>query len=474
MLLPVASFLLLVLLLNWRKKGPVWALALSWLVCLLPIFLNLVSFRYLTDKDGLFSLILIGYLGSFVLGAWLYSLSRDLTMLHGHGRIMPVSPELLLAESRRVWPVAILCWWVAFGSTILNYVDFLLLGGEGLNDLAALRDTIVNRSSASIYGQIASLGTWASMFCFIYGLLFRPQLHRWKFLLMMLPIFGFFSLSVLSAGRQTALQIMLLLLLVTLVSRNLQAGRNIGRRIRRKISRGEKFAIGLVSGLMISYMGFIAVARNDGSISDDKSVMLMQLFEFRFQPWVEQFFANMGTGLRGAFVEGVIYFSSPVGLFENFLNQRWTMHWGETTFPFMARQLQRFTGAPITPAFLDKVDTLNESGVIGVGWTTSISSYILDYGYIGAILFMFVLGYYSQLAWIRLVSFRNFYDVVIGILVILNAIYMPLIPSYTETNIFLLWTVAILLSVAAGRRRHPAVATRGASGRAGMVAGPPA
>lgn len=455
MLLPVCAFLLFVLLVSWRNKGPVWAFALSWLFCLLPIFLDFVRFRYLVDKDGAFSLLLIGYFGCFVLGAWFYLLSRDLSALHHGQRIGPVAPALLASEARRVWPVAMLCWWIALFSTSLNYIDFLLLGGEGLNDLAALRDTVVNRSSASTYGQIASLGAWACLFCFIYGLLFRPQLRRWRFLLMMVPILGFFSLSVLSAGRQTALQIMLVLLIAVIVSRNLQ-GRTRARRLKRKVSRGEKLAILSVSALMIGYMGYIAIARNDGDISDDKSVVLMQLFEFQFHPWLEQVFANMGVGLRGAIVEAIIYFSSPVGLFENFIHQQWNIYWGETSFPFLARQLQRLTNAPLALALVEKVDTLNQSGVIGVGWTTAISSFILDFGRIGALLFMAVLGYYSQMAWARLVSFRNFYDVLIGILVILNAIYMPLIPSFTETNIFLLWAFAIFMSMVSGRRRGAA------------------
>lgn len=453
MLLPVACFLVLLLFAGWRGKGPLWALALAWLFCLAPVFAGLVHFRYLTDEGGRLSLLLIVYLGCFAAGSWLYALSRDLTALGSGARVVPVAPPLLAAEARRVWPVAICCWWIAFASTSLNYVDFLLMGGEGLNDLAALRDTVVNRSSASIYGQLASLGTWACLLCFIYALLFRRQLVRWRFLVMLVPIFGYFSLSVLSAGRQTALQIMLVLLLVVLVARGLQ-GKGTSRP-RRRLSRGERLAILLVSALMVLYMGYVAVARNDSGISDDKSIVLMQLFEFRFRPWLDQLLAGLGSGLRGAIVEAVIYFSSPVGLFENFLNQDWHVYWGENSFPFLARQLQRLTGAPLVPALVEKVDILSASGVIGVGWTTAISSYILDFGYWGAGLFLCGLGYYSELAWTRLASFRNFYDVVIGVLVVLTAIYMPLIPSFTETNIFLLWLFAAAMSMVSGRRRAP-------------------
>lgn len=105
------------------------------------------------------------------------------------------------------------------------------------------------------------------------------------------------------------------------------------------------------------------------------------------------------------------------------------------------------------PALTEKVDTLNASGVIGVGWTTGISSYILDFGLYGAYVFMFILGYYSQKCWMRLLIFRNFYDVVVGVIVIMTALYMPLIPGFTETNVFLLWAFAAVLSIFSGNQR---------------------
>ncbi|MFN7398649.1 MAG: hypothetical protein ACK5SX_06190, partial [Sandaracinobacter sp.] len=158
-------------------------------------------------------------------------------------------------------------------------------------------------------------------------------------------------------------------------------------------------------------------------------------------------------GLRGAVVEGMIYFSSPTALFDNFLAQDWRLYWGAISFPFLARQVDRITGGSSASALMEKADTLRDSGVIGVGWTTAISSYIMDFGTIGTMFFLFAWGYYSEKCWTRAIAFRNFYDVVLAIIVILSAVYMPLITIFSETNLLLLLIFAQIMSLRSSNQR---------------------
>ncbi|MFN7398558.1 MAG: hypothetical protein ACK5SX_05715, partial [Sandaracinobacter sp.] len=299
MLMPVALFLILLLAATWKGKGPVWVMALSWLLCISPISLGLVTYRYLLDENYRFSILLILFFLAFWAGAVLFRTGNTLTRAQYALPPVLIPAAFPVMECARVSGVAKVCWVVALVATALNFIDFLLLGGEGLNDLAALRETFVLKKSASIYAQLASLMIWTASFCFIYAIFFRKQLSQRSFLTMLIPILGFFSLSVLSAGRQAAFQIMLLSIITVLMTRHVMGRLEGADPSQQMIGRREKIAVASVAVAMLGYMGFIAVARNDGSVSDDKSVVLMVLFEFEFVPWLENLLTQWGAGLRG-------------------------------------------------------------------------------------------------------------------------------------------------------------------------------
>lgn len=441
MLILVVIFLLIVLTVSRRLKGPLWALCLAWLICLAPIASGAVIYRYVVDTGYAYSITLIVFIGMFVAGYAFYEAAR---------RPQPVPPRPTPADFRRsydsVYPVALVCWWLAMIATAFNYIDFTLLGGAGLDDLAALRDTYANKRATSAFAQIASILTWACLLCYMFALFFRRELSRWRFVMMLIPIVGYFSLSVFSAGRQAAFQIMLVSVLLVIVT-------NIVRPAEpRRIDSGrrwltpERLGIAAVSAAMIGYMGYVAVARNDGNISDDKAQLLMIIFEFHFAPAVEQITQAMGSGLRGAITEGVVYFSASPALFEPFLTIHWPQHYfGAMTFPLFFRQIEPLTGLSVTGGLTAKVDAINAIGVLGAGWATSMSSYLIDFGFAGTLVFLFLMGTYSAHAWRVALRFPSFYAVVIGILVLVNAIYMPLTPGVSDSNLVLLWLFCVAM-----------------------------
>ncbi len=443
MLIGVAIFLLVALFASRRVKGPVWAVSLAWLFCLAPIISGAVIYGYLVDKDGLFSLSLCMFIGAYLGGVAVY----DAVLLPGRA---PARPAPVAIDYRRafdrVLPVARVCWCLAMVATAFSYIDFTLLGGAGLDDLAALRDSYANKASASAFAQIASILTWACLFCYIFALFFRTELSRLQFGMFLLPIVGYFLLSVFSAGRQAAFQIMLVTILLVIVTR-LVRGRGAARvPMKRALLTRERLGVLAISAAMVGYMGYIAVARNDGAISDDKSEVLTAIFDFHFAPGVERVVQAMGSGLRGAIVEGVIYFSSSPALFDPFLNIHWPkLYLGAMSFPFFFHQVEAFTGLSPTAGLLAKVDAINANGQLGSGWATSMSSYLIDFGTVGTVVFLFIMGVYSGYAWRRALAFDSFYTVVIGLLVLINAVYMPLVPAVSDTNLLFLWLFCLIM-----------------------------
>lgn len=444
MLIPVFVFLAALMIVSRHVKGPIWALCIAWMISIAPIASGAITYRYLVDFNYRCSISLILFIGAYAAGAGVYELARQQnphSVRPGAGR----KTEIDFARSfQTVLPIARILWWVSIFATALNYIDFTLFGGAGLDDLAALRDQFANKTSASAYAQIGSILTWACLFCYMFALFFRKELSRWQFVRFLIPVVGFFLLSVFSAGRQAAFQILVVTLLLIIVTRIVRGPGP--QRVRKSLFTRERLGLAAVTVAMSAYMGYVAVARNDGGISDDKSKVLQVVFEFQFSDFVERITQSMGTGLRGAIVEAVIYFSSPPALFDNFLTIKWPdLYYGAQTFPFLFRQVQSITGISVIGGLVAKMDGINATGVIGAGWATAMSSYIIDFGYVGSVVFLFISGVYSAYAWRKAIDFSSFYYVVIGVLVLLNVIYMPLIPGATDTNILILWFFCIFM-----------------------------
>lgn len=449
-LLPVAVLLLLLARLDRRTRGPLTIFAVAWLVAIVPIGIGLIHYNSLDETDYSYPLALSGFLGCFVAGAGLYQLAPRTPA-------PPPDAARVDAEFARAFAIARLVWWVAIAGAGCAIVDFALLGGEGLSDLASLRDTIVERKSASIFAQLSSVMTWGCLYCYIFALAYRTRLHRGQFAAMIVPVLGYFLLSVVSAGRQAAFQIVLVTILtLVVVGARARAARLTPRPAGKpRSSRGLVVAVVTVMG---GYMGFIAVARASNDVTDIKADILASLFDFRLAEPVALGLAALPDGLRSAIVEALVYFTHSIWLFQKFLGLSWPqLYYGGFTFPFVFRQIQGFTGLSPVDGLAGRVSTINAAGFIGAGWVTAIASYIQDAGIPGAAAILAVTGYYSASVWRRAVSGANFHLLVVAVLVATAIVYLPLIPATSDTNLFLLWLFALAAGRVHGRTVRPSV-----------------
>lgn len=419
-------------------KGPIWALSISWLICLFPIASGIIDFSYFSTWDVGFAVTLSTYLLCFVVGVVVHD--RTVRLRSTNHADMAAS-----YRSSIIW--ASYAWVAAFVGTLCIIIDFVFYKGAGLDDLSALRDLIVIADSTTWFVRIGSVLTWGGLYCFVFALFYKDELPRNRFILFLLPILGYFLTALLSAGRQAALQILIFAVLTQLLKKAQSATWRVKHNTGWVVPLGVSFA-------MIAYMGYLAITRNDGLVSIEKTEVLETLFDYTLSSNIEQVLAALGNGVRTTLVEGLVYFSSSVALFSKFLTVEFPqLYVGVMCFPFVMRQLEPLTGLSVIGALETKIQLMGEAGVIGVGWTTGISSYILDFGHIGAAVILFLQGFYTAYAWRRAVLGNDFHEALVALVLLSLVIYMPLLAASSDTNLFLLWGFGVV--ALAFRKRQP-------------------
>ncbi len=448
MIIAITCFLLLILFLSRRQRGPLWAFSISWLICIFPLALGLISYTYVPYAETAFGVNLLFFMLSFVIGVTAHDLrfSRN-----ARGRLA-FDENTRAQDFIRSLKSAKFCFVVAVVGISCLCIDFYLFAGAGLDDLAALRDLYVVKES-TIFARLGSIATWACLYCFAFALIHQQRMSTKQFLIFILPIGGYFLVALFSAGRQAAFQIMIFTLLAFALKR--AAGNDTAKTSRRNLL----FAV-VISVSMISYMGFIAAYRNDALISEDKVQVLSELFNFQVAPILDDL-SVFGLGVRTTLIEGMVYFSSSIAFFSKFLTLDIQQHYfGAMSFPFIFRQLEAMTGIVVIDAYYQKVALMQGAGVIGVAWTTAISNHILDFGRFGAGMFLFLQGYYSAYLWRQALRTPTFQNAVIAIIMLTSAVYMPLIPGTAETNLLLLWAFCLFSKWRDSRRALRRLAQR--------------
>lgn len=413
------------LFLSRRVRGPIWAASLAWMLCIAPIVLGVIDYRYLDYHDPRLGLVISAAMLSFASGAAIEVFYR--------GPIIraSVAPAYALRDFQAMLPIARFCWFIGLAGGACLVLDFFFNGASSLLNLADLRESFVEKDSASFLARAASVMTWACLFCYLFAIIFRRELGIRRTFFFALPIVGFLLGAILSAGRQAALQLILFTIVGQILWR-IRSGEKKGA------GSGSGF-VAVISGLMVTYMGYIAIARNDNRVSDVKSEVLARLFEFNIAQTFDWAISLFGSGVHETIIEALVYFSSSISLLSRFLQTNLVnISKGAMNFPFLYRQLEFATGINVADMYQLRVKSLDAQHVIGVGWTTAVSNLIMDFGFVGAVLFLIVQGFVSSFIWRAAVTGGNFLDCTMATLMIIGAVYLPMIPAFSDNNIFLL------------------------------------
>ena len=420
------------LFLSRNVKGPIWAASLAWIVCISPIVIGVIDYRYLDYRDPRLGMVISFAMLSFAGGAAIELFYR--------GPVVRKSPAPTdsMREFRSLMPIARFCWLIGMVGGSCLVLDFILNGRGSLLNLSDLRDSFVGKESASGLARAASVMTWACLFSYLFALIFRLELGLKRTIIFALPVLGFLMGAVLAAGRQAALQIILVSVLGQFFWR-IRSDPN-------GTSKGGSIFVSAISGIMVAYMGYVAIARNDSRVSDVKSEVLARLFDFNLPHWFEASIGILGSGFKETFIEAMVYFSSSIALFDRYLQTDLiNISKGAMNFPFIYRQIEPLTGINVVDMYQLRVAALNAQQVIGVGWTTAVANLIMDFGFLGTGIFLAVQGFISSVVWRAAVNGGSFLDCVLATLMIIGAIYLPLIPAFSDNNILLLFMFCLTI-----------------------------
>ena len=140
MLWLVALLLVAAMAATRGSKGPVWAFAIAWLFCMSPMLFGWIVYGFFDDRAAWYFAALLAMLACYIGGAGLWlALPR--------APIRRPSEPKAIAAFVEGHTYARIAWWAGIMGVACVSIDFFISGGAGLDDLAALRDTIVERTS---------------------------------------------------------------------------------------------------------------------------------------------------------------------------------------------------------------------------------------------------------------------------------------------------------------------------------------
>lgn len=424
------TLLITTMLITWRSRAVIWAFCVSWLFSCLPITLGLIDFPYLRDTSNSLTWFLCVNALSFFLGAILFRLRMNI--------IMPrrIEKDLDYVEKASDLKLIKILWFVSLFGTALALLDFIISGGASSSGLGELRENVISKESATIFGQVGSLLTWPGLYVYFFVLTTKMRLSRATSMWLLSAAVLYFVPAILAAGRQAAFQIIIITFLAYIF--NINQGKY-------KLKRKNLLTFITILSVALAYMFYIAVARVEIWTTSTKEDILIALFNFRISDEMDYVLSFLPLSARSAVVEGILYFSHTPALLDNFLDRVEDVRfYGANTQPFVFRRILPLTGIDPSVAYAYKVALLDSSGLVGVGWSTAYSGLILDFGRVGVAVAMFLLGAAGQIAWNIEQSRRSVDSKFLYVIIVLNIIYLPTSIGISDTNVFLCLLFIIL------------------------------
>jgi hypothetical protein len=414
-------FFLVLVLVTYKVRGPIFIYSLSWTLSLTPIFFGFIEYTFLDSSKTNYVMIVASASICFITPAFLLNLFYK--KYHNNiDYVLDIKTEHFNWNpfARYIMLTALIC--------MLLFSTVIFSNSVNLNDLSSLRSSVVATQGASVIGRLIAVTNWACFFCVLYAFYFYDHMKPQNRMLYMLCGFGIFLSSLTSAGRQSIMQIILLIFFINIFTKSIKF-------------KTESFSFEkiLFYSFGILFLIYITVYRSDNGYSIDRTSIILSIFRAKINPELDAFLFKLGLGPREFIVELILYISHSVPLFSlsseiDFL----TKTYGAMTFPFVFRQIEPITGIIVIDALINKGNFINSLNVIGVGWDTSLSSPLTDFGMLGLLAYMAILGTFSHWAWLRAVQSREFGAVVLCSLFMLSAAYSPFLPLFSDTNMFFL------------------------------------
>jgi hypothetical protein len=259
------------------------------------------------------------------------------------------------------------------------------------------------------------------------------------------------AFSVLSAGRQTILQLILVGIFAAAIRRQFVTRERLPRTLR------MSFVVCFVG--IVLYGGFAAGQRNAIAVRMSKKEMLERLFGVRFSPALDVRLDEMPGPVRDGVAEALVYVTHPIPNFVVFWSvpNRPGPFYGLWEQPFVARRLYELGLVDTTVDFrLESVlQSFRSSGRFELIFQTAVRDLVIDFGALGTLVMMSVFGACGAFA---LESMKREPSVPNACLLIwcdVACAYSVLLPVISDTLMFmfLIMTMLLIVKGSLGRRR---------------------
>jgi hypothetical protein len=274
----------------------------------------------------------------------------------------------------------------------LFFVDMVFFVGIDPLNLAGARLLFVERQAIAL-SKIASVIGAGGLFSLSAAILCWEHISPGKRTLWLLSPLLLSVFSILSSGRQTIFQLVLLLTFAIILRRS-----RVGQ-VARSIT--WKLVIGLMAiGIVVLSYGVAVVRERNGLVAADfdQKEVLLNIFDARFIPEVDALIDALPAQARDGTAELLLYFSHEIPSFLVF----WESsppgpYFGLWEFPFIARRLE--SAGLVTSTVDDRMATVYasfaQSGRFSHVWQTWTRDLIIDFGRTGALLLIIALGFAS-------------------------------------------------------------------------------
>jgi len=408
----------------------VWA---PWVFALIPSLTGFLHYR-----DPPISVDAIGYI--FValvvcsVGVFVFGYSRN-SVVSSADRFNLVVASITKNER-------LISWLAAAGilGASLFAIEMIFIVGATTENLFSLRQQYEARD-VSILSRLAPLlvwGSWVSLAAVVIA--WQKVGNRQRMLWAISPLFSVL-LSLLSAGRQSVFQVLIIISFALLFryafEKLYKAGKRQPRLRGKRLGLVPKVLVGSAMLTIVFYMGAIAALRNDARNVLTKSDYLLTVFAAEPDDASREFLDQLPQEIEDSTYEAVIYFSSGVSLFSGLFEiSELPQFGGQFTFPWVARRFEAISGQKVTDSMNLRRDLMDGRGYMSHGWSTAFASYILDFGLWGSIAFLLVVGALAGLAFKNFNTHPSFFNLLLVFAANIHFLYMIMLPASSDSVFF--------------------------------------
>lgn len=269
-------------------------------------------------------------------------------------------------------------------SGTLFSIEMIFIVGITPTDILETRFYYLTREVTWL-SQVSAILAPGGLISLIAVILGWSEINYYDRLLWLAAPLSLSSLSIFSGGRQTILQL-ILVMLVSFAMRSKYYGSK---------SWLSRVLFVVIALSVIGYMFEAAYQRNALSEKISKKDMLLTLLQANLDPDVEDILEDLHPTMRDGIAEGLIYGTHSIPNFYLFFHDTSPgPYMGLWQFPFVARRLSAL--GLLDESVEDRMnivyDKFSTSGRFAALWPTMLRDLVIDFGVIGTLLIICLLG----------------------------------------------------------------------------------